>query len=622
MGSNFNFNINHPHNIKVCGNCDFCHNLIPSGVFDSSVTGRSYNVLNKDFPQVINCRTPNIIYLITCATCTLQYVGQTVCQLNVRFATHRRCMSGAANASSCKHLSEHFSSGRCKDSDYSVRIIEKWSGDGRTCTGSVDWDLARERRKREDFWMLELRTLYPYGLNDSLNSTSNNNVETKDGLDKIVGKLFPALPRARARSVRQFHNRNRQRPVNYGIFLQQLGLWCRNDLKNAAFLIRTSLVSMNKRHLKQIADYISDNLANHTNEFLYTQWYLMALDIIETKLYKPPIPAVKKSVPKYKLTIPFVNKALDFINVPSILRSETVKQNTPPRLTDLDIPMVVFSLSKPIRSSLLNYKQFVSQLNLDSFSRNSNYIRCCCSEYSNQFMDINHRHIITGNLKIIGNNKLRKLFSRGPKFREPKKINWDEARSVIVNSLEIYLDAISNTKGVDIVYFLNWKNTVLEQVDQKILRYSPTIEVKDVRPVLENQGALVELKKLQNDFIIVPIDKAANNLAFICKQHYAAVILKELDYSSRPVTRSQIHNNVGTYKCINDLGANNIVDKHARDMQNNYGINLMEEMKCLPSMYWIPKMHKDPIGARFIIASPVYSLKSLAKDITKMFKMF
>jgi len=27
-------------------------------------------------------------------------------------------------------------------------------------------------------------------------------------------------------------------------------------------------------------------------------------------------------------------------------------------------------------------------------------------------------------------------------------------------------------------------------------------------------------------------------------------------------------------------------------------------MDCLPSMYWIPKLHKNPVGNRFIIASP------------------
>ena len=45
-------------------------------------------------------------------------------------------------------------------------------------------------------------------------------------------------------------------------------------------------------------------------------------------------------------------------------------------------------------------------------------------------------------------------------------------------------------------------------------------------------------------------------------------------------------------------------------------------MKILPSNYCLPKMHKNPVGFRFIIGSPKCSLKPLTKDITAIFKMF
>ena len=45
-------------------------------------------------------------------------------------------------------------------------------------------------------------------------------------------------------------------------------------------------------------------------------------------------------------------------------------------------------------------------------------------------------------------------------------------------------------------------------------------------------------------------------------------------------------------------------------------------MQDLPVMYWIPKMHKNPISFCFIIASPVCSVKPLSKDITSIFKLF
>ena len=45
-------------------------------------------------------------------------------------------------------------------------------------------------------------------------------------------------------------------------------------------------------------------------------------------------------------------------------------------------------------------------------------------------------------------------------------------------------------------------------------------------------------------------------------------------------------------------------------------------MQNLLAMYWIPKMHKNPISFCFIIASPAGSIKPLSKDITTIFKLF
>ena len=39
----------------------------------------------------------------------------------------------------------------------------------------------------------------------------------------------------------------------------------------------------------------------------------------------------------------------------------------PPMVSDEDIPMVVYSLAQPIRSKILNYKMFATELDLDRF---------------------------------------------------------------------------------------------------------------------------------------------------------------------------------------------------------------------------------------------------------------
>ena len=115
--------------------------------------------------------------------------------------------------------------------------------------------------------------------------------------------------------------------------------------------------------------------------------------------------------------------------------------------------------------------------------------------------------------------------------------------------------------------------------------------------------------------VIVPIDKAANNLAFICKRHYAHVIFSELKYANNVVDI-----NSETYKCI-EVSSTEVITTHKTALAQ-YDLPLKEDMDCLPSMYWIPKMHKTPIGERFIIAPPKCSIKPLLKDTTSILKLF
>ena len=66
---------------------------------------------------------------------------------------------------------------------------------------------------------------------------------------------------------------------------------------------------MRKADLKKIAQRINEMLLEGEC-VLFNTWYRMALDI-ETRIYKPPPEKKKKKIPKYKVTIPFVNKAMD-----------------------------------------------------------------------------------------------------------------------------------------------------------------------------------------------------------------------------------------------------------------------------------------------------------------------
>jgi hypothetical protein len=112
---------------------------------------------------------------------------------------------------------------------------------------------------------------------------------------------------------------------------------------------------------------------------------------------------------------------------------------------------------------------------------------------------------------------------------------------------------------------------------------------------------------------MVSIDKAANNVAFICKRYYAKVLLREMGFSN--ISSS-------TYNTIYHISSDDCVSVQTAKMKTLFNIDVPKSLQSLPVSYWMPKMHKSPIGARFIIASKTCTNKILSKHVTAAFKLF
>ena len=76
-----------------------------------------------------------------------------------------------------------------------------------------------------------------------------------------------------------------------------------------------------------------------------------------------------------------------------------------------------------------------------------------------------------------------------------------------------------------------------------------------------------------------------------------------------------------TYSNAGGLSVNDIIDGNIRDLKIKFGIdNIPIENHQLPNLYWMPKkMHKNPIKARFIIASPKCSIKPQTYNVNFSF---
>ena len=79
-----------------------------------------------------------------------------------------------------------------------------------------------------------------------------------------------------------------------------------------------------------------------------------------------------------------------------------------------------------------------------------------------------HQHVITGNLDIINNQRLRNLLKKGPNFRERNNINLTKAKRSIKQGLEEYVNKWSKKNKKVKVMLTEWKIKVMDRVDDKI----------------------------------------------------------------------------------------------------------------------------------------------------------
>ena len=67
--------------------------------------------------------------------------------------------------------------------------------------------------------------------------------------------------------------------------------------------------------------------------------------------------------------------------------------------------------------------------------------------------------------------------------------------------------------------------------------------------------------------------------------------------------------------------ANFSKDDNIKNYCQKFDLRLTEKDHSLPVMYWLLKLHKKPIGARFITASKNCSTKPLSRVICNIFKI-
>jgi hypothetical protein len=135
--------------------CQTCSILKNSFTFHSTYYNRYYN-----FQSSCNCGSSDVIYLITCTKCDIQYVGETGQKLRDRMNNHKSTI----RTKKPTPIAIHFNSVGHTSENLSVVPIEQ-----------LKTNNFLHRRAREYYWQLRLGTIYPRGLNNfPVNNTTLN----------------------------------------------------------------------------------------------------------------------------------------------------------------------------------------------------------------------------------------------------------------------------------------------------------------------------------------------------------------------------------------------------------------------------------------------------------------
>ena len=177
--------------------CKTCTHITESRTFVSNVTGRKYNTISSEL--TMTCNTDNVVYLISCRKCGIQYVGETSQVLRRRMNNHRNRLKNLGE----QYLYKHFCSDGHSIADLSIMPIEQVE-----VSDTDNVTVNSKRLAREQYWYKELNSIYPHGLNDNVKSVGNM---SRKNNDINVWSLFNTKDRKyRKRPLTRSSRHNRQ----------------------------------------------------------------------------------------------------------------------------------------------------------------------------------------------------------------------------------------------------------------------------------------------------------------------------------------------------------------------------------------------------------------------------
>ena len=557
--------------------CTTCKYINSSQYTYSYTTRKKYLTCTK--ARQGNCRTSGIVYAISCKKCDgCIYVGITTRDLSTRFMEHRNSVTKMKNT----HLPlyDHFISNNHTSEDMLIQIIYKTDK-------MTKEDIQQDLLEHELLWTKILNTAYPFGCNDSIkgygNISEEQNYERKRNHPYFT---YPCPRKPRSHGIRKRNKRNSQIDVN----AVDTAYSTLTDDTVGIRVLYTYLRTLPKQTLRKLMTVAMNNKDKLGHMRLLTVYYVVAASI-RNKHTTPDRPS------PYRWCVDFPNKGMEFVNLETILKDRTLKR-TLPAAPPRDIS-ITFKYSKPSKLTLCNYNKVLRDLTREKLQ---SQLKETCDCATNTYTYGPLKHVLTGNLEIIQNQQLKKIFANGSKYRPAMPINWNDNDKAIEDSLKTLIKWLSRQTRYAERHFQPFYNRFMFLYNSRKSNMIRREEIFDYDKIDK-----IALAKLHERYVITVVDKAPNNLVIMCKKLFLITLCKELgiNHETWQVAGNDVYTPI--YRDVQLILDPQI--KYAKKC--NIAVNI--EKLTLASIYPIPKLHKNPYKFRFIASSRKSAMKPVSE---------
>ena len=209
-------------------------------------------------------------------------------------------------------------------------------------------------------------------------------------------------------------------------------------------------------------------------------------------------------------------------------------------------------------------------------------------------------HVVTGNLKIIPDSRIRNIVFNDPKYRLLSNIDFNRCREEFASSFNDFCNRWCKRGSVKCNALKEWKLGNFNIGDKRIKFYSHNTNLLPPKPKSSLRHLKQGIQEFHRKYVLVQADKAANNIVVVFRLHYIKTLKQE-------------PNGTKAYKeTSNDEKI--VVKSHSNDLPYQFAVYVKECQDKLPTM--LPKLHKRAYKSRFIANSSSCSTTELSKLLT------